>query len=604
MTLVTLNQNVSYYFPDLLISIALQDSTGTATQTVLTIDWTNSWSEYAITYTGSGFTYDGDGNLLTGTVSGIAIEDDTGAPAASVADIAWDVPALLAAQAQAVEGGYGYLDGYAALFGTSWSLDATAASFDTDTWVTTFWVDLLSYATDGFTLIGTGEYSFVLSGPGDDELNGGPGRDDLHGGAGNDTIAGLGGGDSLSGGEGGDLLLGGDGDDTIASGEFLAMAGSDTIDGGDGYDLANITIHDENYDEQAFLFTMSGDDIILTVGDEVITLRNIEAIDFETFLHDAIGTMLVSDIVFDIAAVFEKGAEGDDTLLGDANHDSLEGGAGNDFLSGFGGNDVLLGGLDSDTLDGGDGNDLMYGNNNNWTGFDGNDVFYGGAGDDTLRGGDGNDRMFGDDDNDSLYGGDGTDLLVGGGGDDELLGGWSENDIRDNIYGGDGNDYIEGGYGNDELRGDAGADTIYGSYGVDTVIGGIGDDLLVGQAWSDLIFGGDGMDFINGGFGSDRVNGGAGGDHFFHVGVIGHGSDWIQDYDAAEGDVLQYGSSGATVDQFQVNFAETAGAGDAGIEEAFVIYRPTGQILWALVDGAAQGEINLLLNGVSYDLLA
>jgi len=37
----------------------------------------------------------------------------------------------------------------------------------------------------------------------------------------------------------------------------------------------------------------------------------------------------------------------------------------------------------------------------------------------------------------------------------------------------------------------------------------------------------------------------------------------------------------------------TESAGAVGIAEAFVIYRPTGQILWALVDGAGQDSILL-----------
>ena len=52
-----------------------------------------------------------------------------------------------------------------------------------------------------------------------------------------------------------------------------------------------------------------------------------------------------------------------------------------------------------------------------------------------------------------------------------------------------------------------------------------------------------------------------------------------------------------------MNLIETANAGAAGVEEAFVIYRPTGQILWALVDGGGQDEINLVIGGVEHDLL-
>ncbi|CUH68241.1 Hemolysin IA [Thalassovita gelatinovora] len=221
-----------------------------------------------------------------------------------------------------------------------------------------------------------------------------------------------------------------------------------------------------------------------------------------------------------------------------------------------------------------------------------------------ILGTDSDDRLEGTAGSDTIRGGDGNDTLIGNDGDDTLIGGESENDLRDVIYGGDGDDSIDGGYGNDELRGDDGSDTIIGGYGVDTVIGMAGDDALTGQAWSDLLYGGDGDDFLNGGFGYDRVNGGTGADRFYHLGVYDHGSDWVQDYTAADGDVLVFGQAGATADQFQINLTETANAGVAGVEEAFVIYRPTGQIMWALVDGGAQDEINLVLDGVTHDLLA
>jgi Ca2+-binding RTX toxin-like protein len=223
----------------------------------------------------------------------------------------------------------------------------------------------------------------------------------------------------------------------------------------------------------------------------------------------------------------------------------------------------------------------------------GDKTIFGGEGADTIDGGTGNDHLDGGDGDDALYGGDGADTLIGGEGNDRLIGGESKADVRDVIYAGDGNDFVVGGYGNDELRGDEGNDTIEGGFGADTLIGGDGDDVLAGSAWSDEISGGGGDDFVHGGFGNDRVNGGAGGDRFFHVGIIDHGSDWVQDYDASEGDVLVFGNTSATADQFQVNFTETDNAGEAGVEEAFIIYRPTGQIMWALVDGEAQDEIML-----------
>ncbi|PHO03438.1 hypothetical protein CSC82_16250 [Rhodobacteraceae bacterium 4F10] len=234
------------------------------------------------------------------------------------------------------------------------------------------------------------------------------------------------------------------------------------------------------------------------------------------------------------------------------------------------------------------------------TGTDGADSFHGGDGNDILRGEDGDDV---------LQGGRGVDTLIGGEGNDTLLGGDTMDDLRDVIYAGNGDDSLDGGYGNDELRGDAGNDTIAGGFGADTVIGGTGHDALTGSAYADQIFGGAGDDFINGGFGHDLLNGGAGADRFFHLGILDHGSDWVQDYSAADGDVLQFGNASATRSQFQVNTTHTATAagersGDDDVEEAFVIYRPTGQIMWALVDGDGQASINLQIGGDVYDLLA
>lgn len=238
-------------------------------------------------------------------------------------------------------------------------------------------------------------------------------------------------------------------------------------------------------------------------------------------------------------------------------------------------------------------------------------TLFGDAGDNTLIGSEfadnlsgaaGNDRLTGNAGDDTLLGGDGADTLNGGDGNDEIVGGASGNDLRDVVFGGNGNDTVDGGYGNDELRGDAGNDQLAGGFGADTLIGGTGDDTLTGSALGDLLFGGDGDDFVNGGFGFDRMNGGTGADDFFHLGIASHGSDWIQDYNSTEGDVLLLGNGSATRTQFQINEAFTPGAGDADVADAFIIYRPTGQIVWALVDGTGQGEINLQIGSNMFDL--
>jgi Ca2+-binding RTX toxin-like protein len=240
----------------------------------------------------------------------------------------------------------------------------------------------------------------------------------------------------------------------------------------------------------------------------------------------------------------------------------------------------------------------------NAIGGSGGDTITGNAVANLLRGRGGNDRIDGLGGNDTLQGGDGADTLIGGAGNDLIRGGDTAADLRDVVFGGDGNDTVHGGAGNDEASGGNGDDLIFGDAGSDTLIGNDGRDTLSGGGLSDVIFGGPGNDYINGGFGFDRLNGGAGADTFFHLGVADHGSDWIQDYAAAGGDVLAVGIAGAVRSQFQVNVANTPSAGAAGVSEAFVIYRPTGQVLFALVDGDGQSSINLQIGGQVFDLLA
>ncbi|RSK30723.1 calcium-binding protein [Rhodovulum iodosum] len=257
------------------------------------------------------------------------------------------------------------------------------------------------------------------------------------------------------------------------------------------------------------------------------------------------------------------------------------------------------------------GDDVVSGNgfDNIMAGFGGDDELSGEDGDDVISGGLGADFLRGDAGADTIYGGDGTDTINGGDGDDTILGGDTEADRRDEIYGGDGNDTINAGYGNDLIYGMNGNDTIAGGFGADELQGQAGDDVITGSALSDLVFGGDGNDFVNGGFGFDRINGGDGADKFYHLGIRDHGSDWVQDYTAADGDVLLFGDATASADDFNVQFTHTSSpatgrSGDDDVQEAFVVYRPAGLIVWALVDGAGQDSLNIEIGGEVFDLLA
>ncbi|MEY8837751.1 calcium-binding protein, partial [Cribrihabitans sp. XS_ASV171] len=154
-----------------------------------------------------------------------------------------------------------------------------------------------------------------------------------------------------------------------------------------------------------------------------------------------------------------------------------------------------------------------------------------------------------------------------------------------------------------DLTGTETDDVIWGGKEDDSLTGSDGNDSLSGQAGRDVLSGGEGADFLNGGWGShDRLSGGAGADRFFHAGHAGHGSDWITDADFAEGDRLMFGKS-ASPDEFQVNIATAPDAGDAAIPEAFVIWKPSGQILWALMDGAAQDAIVITAGGTEFELV-
>jgi len=98
--------------------------------------------------------------------------------------------------------------------------------------------------------------------------------------------------------------------------------------------------------------------------------------------------------------IYEDGASTLSPNTPDRNkqHDTLDGGDGND---------LLVGGWGNDTLSGGDGNDILIADK-------GDDMLRGGAGEDSVLGGDGNDRFYADMDgaNDKYVGGDGVDTIA------------------------------------------------------------------------------------------------------------------------------------------------------------------------------------------------
>ena len=376
---------------------------------------------------------------------------------------------------------------------------------------------------------------------------------------------------------------------------FSGYAGNDTIDGGTGFDDIDYRSEAREHRDtaQGVVVNLATGVAIDTYGD-TDTLIGIESVR-GTHLADSV--IAINDA--NAFAVF-RGYAGADTLTG-----SVLGFERADYSrdTDDGGNAGILADLVAGTIRDGFGYIDTVSNIDAVRGTNAADRITGSAVSERLEGMGGSDVLIGNDGNDTLEGGDGTDTLNGGVGDDFLFGGTSEGDLRDVAFGGDGNDSINGGWGNDDLSGGNGNDTVLGDFGSDTVVGNDGNDLIGGGAGSDLMFGNAGNDTLNGGFGFDRMNGGAGADSFFHAGVAGHASDWIQDYNAAEGDVLVVGLAGATRAQFQINTNFTPSAGAAGVAESFIVYRPTGQILWALVDGDGQSSINVNIGGQVFDLM-
>lgn len=513
----------------------------------------------------------------------------------------------------------------------------------------------------GDTLIGTTEDDFLFGDGGSDTLAGASGNDTLIGGLGLDRMWGGPGADVF---QGAILTWTNDQLADFASEDLLVITGVHLVPqqlfiGGRPGPGGLVSVRIDANLDGSILYGTDAYFYIQPQGAPFTFQITHVGQDSHLALRPATGETITGDAGDNLLT----GGDGNDTLIGLAGNDTLDGGAGTNRLEGGPGNDLYLlryglseiveiegegrdriaftghvltlpDNVEEATLFLPEGSDPGYGSVEGngldnailldegivtdfyeILGYGGDDTLVGAQGDDNIYGGDGDDSLLGAAGDDWLRGGNGADTLVGGAGDDWLIGGETDPevtygsygaDLADQIYGMEGDDWIDGATGNDLLYGGAGQDTMSGGTGADTLAGQQDNDTLAGGQGSDLIFGNDGDDYINGGYGYDRLNGGAGADSFVLHWDQGHATDWVQDYAAAEGDRLVFLPRGPSVSpaDFQVNYAHTPGAGDAEVAEAFIIFRPTGQIRWALVDGAGQDSITLSIGGQVFDLLA
>ena len=367
-----------------------------------------------------------------------------------------------------------------------------------------------------------GEQDVVIAGlniVGDDsaeEIDGGSNADYIDGAGGNDTVNGEGGNDDLAGGSGNDTVNGGIGNDLI-DGDL----GNDTLVGGDGNDVVDagegddLIVGGNGRGDDLYTGGIGLDTVRYTSALAAITVNLATGTARSTAGGDAagIGTDTLSGIENVIAGSFN------DTLIGDAQNNRLNGWLGADSMNGGGGNDtydvdntgdVVTEGLNAgtDTVQssiaytlGANVENLVLtgtgvingtGNtqNNSLTGNAANNVLNGSTGADTMAGGLGNDTYIVDNTSDVVSEGlnAGTDTVqssvtytLGANLENLILTGTAAINGTGNTQ----NNSLTGNAANNILNADVGADSINGGGGNDTLIGGAGRDVMTGSTGVD-----------------------------------------------------------------------------------------------------------------------
>jgi len=269
------------------------------------------------------------------------------------------------------------------------------------------------------------------------KLDGGDGNDMLGGGSGNDSLVGGNGNDTLIAGAGADTLVGGSGNDTFRM-DSSQLRSNDSIDGGSnvgGVDV--LEVWGKSSVSDGVFAGVKGVEKLVIVGDDLDGNANSLPMSVqlgalarasgltEIVVRDGDGVYL--DLSQLTSATTVTGGEGDDTIVGFAGADSLDGGNGS--------LDTLV--LNATSTDLNRATDLQLENieiidaSNSTSGILLNlgsqlgEAFevVGGSFADTITGSNVSDTLSGGAGADSLTGGAGDDALTGGAGADALIGG-------------------------------------------------------------------------------------------------------------------------------------------------------------------------------------
>ena len=162
----------------------------------------------------------------------------------------------------------------------------------------------------------------ILGSPYNDVFKGDDGANEIQGAGGDDVIDGRGGADFLTGGDGADEIRGGDGDDSISGGvgndRLYGDAGDDQFWGDFGVDL-----YDGGAGSDSIEFSVSTAGLYVDLA--LVGRQEVAPSIFATFVS-------VENV---------QGSRFNDTLLGDAQDNSLRGERGDDLIDGRGGYDSI-----------------------------------------------------------------------------------------------------------------------------------------------------------------------------------------------------------------------------------------------------------------------